>query len=151
MTTELDRQNGRVSGGYWGQSAPACPDARETPPRGPAGCRAVTPGAAATCSPAIPPGRSSRCWPAYPLWWVLGIADYMFIVLAIPMTVRLFTWRAQGRRLLRLPPGFSLWLLFLICMLAGAATLTLNPPGTIASPIGNRIIAFGDRGLATWP
>ena len=79
---------------------------------------------------------------------MLGIADYMFIVLAIPMTVRLFTWRAQGRRLLRLPPGFSLWLLFLICMLAGAATLTLNPPGTIASPIGNRIIAFGDRGLS---
>jgi len=64
------------------------------------------------------------------------------------MTMRLFAWRAEGRRLLRLPPGFSLWLLFLICMLAGAATLGLTAPGTIASPLGNRIISFGDRGAS---
>jgi hypothetical protein len=148
MTTELDRQNGRVSGGYWGQPAPAGPDARETPPRGPArmpGSHARRRGNLLSRYPAWP---IIALLAGYPLWWALGIADYMFIVLAIPMAVRLYTWRAQGRRLLRLPPGFSLWLLFLICMLAGAATLTLNPPGTIATPIGNRIVAFGDRGFS---
>jgi hypothetical protein len=148
MTTELDRQNGRVSGGYWGQPAPAGPDARETPPRGPArmpGHHAARRGNLLSRHPAWP---LVALLAGYPLWWALGIADYMFIVLAIPMAVRLYTWRAQGRRVLRLPPGFSLWLLFLICMLAGAATLTLTPPGTIASPIGNRIVAFGDRGLS---
>jgi hypothetical protein len=156
MTTELDRQNGRASSGYWGQavagpSAPG-PGTRETPlpehrrasgsePRRTSGSRA---------------GLLSRhpAWPivallaGYPIWWALGIADYMFIVLAVPMAVRLYTWRSQGRRLLRLPPGFSLWLLFLICMLAGAATLGLTAPGTISSSLGNRIVAFGDRGAS---
>lgn len=147
MTTELDRQNGRAASGHWDQPT-------------------ADPGAAA--STAGEPGRTSGsharrrgsllrrtpAWPliallvGYPLWWALGIADYMFILLAIPMAVRLYSWRAQGRRLLRLPPGFSLWLLFLICMLAGAATLGLTAPGTIASPVGNRIIAFGDRGAS---
>jgi len=81
----------------------------------------------------------------YPLWWALGIADYMFLLLAVPMALRLYGWHVQGRRRLRLPPGFSVWLLFLICMLAGAATLTLTAPGTTASPVGNRIFAFADR------
>ena len=39
-------------------------------------------------------------------------------------------------------------MLFLICMLAGAATLSLAAPGTIASPVGNRIISFADRGAS---
>ena len=81
----------------------------------------------------------------YPLWWALGIADYMFLLLAVPMALRLYGWHVQGRRRLRLPPGFSVWLLFLLCMLAGAATLSLTAPGTTASPVGNRIFAFADR------
>jgi hypothetical protein len=149
MTTELDRQNGRAASGHWDQpAAAAAPGARKSSARQPgrtAGSHARRRGNLLSRYPA---------WPliallvGYPLWWAMGIADYMFILFAIPMAMRLYGWRAQGRRLLRLPPGFSLWLLFLICMLAGAATLGLTAPGTIASPLGNRIIAFGDRGAS---
>jgi hypothetical protein len=84
----------------------------------------------------------------YPVWWALGIADYMFIVLAIPMAVRLYSWHTSSRRAVRLPPGFSIWLLFLIIMLAGATTLALTAPGTVPSPVGSRVLAFGDRGAS---
>jgi hypothetical protein len=148
MTTGLDRRNGRAGGDHWDQPAAAVPGASEGSPE--------------------PPGRTSGshakdrgnllerypAWPlvallvGYPVWWALGVADYMFVVLAIPMAWRLYSWRAHGRRLLRLPPGFSLWLLFLVCMLAGAATLSLAAPGSVNSPLGNRAIAFADRGAS---
>lgn len=83
----------------------------------------------------------------YPVWWALGIADYMFIVFAIPMAFRLRSWKASGRHPVRLPPGFSIWLLFLICMFAGLATISLTAPGTAVSPTGPRFISFADRAL----
>jgi hypothetical protein len=94
---------------------------------------------------------SDPAWPlvfllaGYPLWWALGVADYMFIVLAIPMAVRLYRWHAAGRRVVRLPPGFSIWVLFLICMLAGAATLTLTAPHTVITPTSSRALSYLDR------
>lgn len=80
----------------------------------------------------------------YPLWWALGLAGFIFIILAIPMLARLYAWHVSGRRL-RVPPGFSIWLLFLVILIAGAATLPLTAPGTVASPLSSRVIAFGDR------
>ena len=80
-----------------------------------------------------------------PLWWALGFGDYMFILLAIPMAARLYAWSAQGNRRIRLPPGFGLWLLFLLVVLLGAATLSATAPGTLASPVSNRIISYGVR------
>jgi hypothetical protein len=145
MTTGLDRRNGRAGNDRWDQ---------------PAAGRGETPLGAA----GRPSGSHARrrgnllerypAWPVvallagYPIWWALGIADYMFVVFAFPMAWRLYSWRARGRRLLRLPPGFSLWLLFLVCMLAGAATLSLTSPGSVPSPVGNRAIAFADRGAS---
>jgi hypothetical protein len=84
----------------------------------------------------------------YPLWWVLGIADYMFVVLAIPMAVRLYRWHVHSTRRLRLPPGFLWWMLFLVCMLAGVATLSLSAPGTAVSPMGTRVASFAARSLS---
>jgi len=80
----------------------------------------------------------------YPLWWALGLADLMFVFLAIPMAARLYVWHAAGRRL-RAPPGFAIWLLFLVVMLAGVATLSLAAPDTAASPLSSRIVSYGDR------
>ncbi len=149
MTTELQRDqgNGLPGGGRWDR--PATAGTRETP----AGPRSRAAGSHAR--------RRRRqllashpAWPivallvGYPLWWALGIADYMFLLFAIPMAARLYVWQGQSRRQLRLPPGFSIWLLFLLCMLAGAVTLSLTAPGTIASPVGNRIVAFSDRGAS---
>ena len=62
----------------------------------------------------------------YPLWWALGFGDFVFILLAIPMAARMYAWRAHSLRPVRTPPGFGLWLLFLLCMLAGATALTLT-------------------------
>ena len=81
----------------------------------------------------------------YPLWWALGIADFMFPLLAIPMAARMFGWRAHGRTI-RLPPGFGLWLLFLLWVVAGAVTLSLTAPGTVDSAVSHRIISFVNRG-----
>ena len=78
----------------------------------------------------------------YPLWWALGIADYIFIIMAVPMAARLYAWSARDNRRLRVPPGFALWLLFLVCVLAGVATLSATAPGTLASPVSNRIISY---------
>jgi hypothetical protein len=80
----------------------------------------------------------------FPVWWALGAADLMFILLAIPMAARLYAWHRRGRRV-KVPPGFGLWLLFLVVMLAGVAALSLTAPGTAASPLSSRAIAYGFR------
>jgi hypothetical protein len=103
------------------------------------------------------PGRGPLArhpaWPVvalligYPLWWALGLADFMWIILAVPMALRILAWRAYGSRRLRLPPGFGIWLLFLLCSAAGVAVLTLTAPGTVPSPVSHRVLSYGDRTL----
>jgi len=101
------------------------------------------------------PGLLARhpAWPitvllvGYPLWWALGLADFTWIFLAIPMAFRMLAWHAHGARRIRMPPGFGLWLLFLICSVAGLAALTLTAPGTVPSAVSHRVISYGDRNL----
>ncbi|MGO9296193.1 MAG: O-antigen ligase family protein [Streptosporangiaceae bacterium] len=81
----------------------------------------------------------------YPLWWALGLADFLWILLAIPMTARMVAWRRFGNRRIRVPPGFGLWLLFLVCAVAGMAALTLTAPGTVPSAISHRVLSWTDR------
>ena len=69
-----------------------------------------------------------------PLWWALGFGDYIFILLSIPMAARLYAWSAHGNRRIRVPPGFALWLLFLLVVLLGAATLAATAPGHPGQP-----------------
>jgi hypothetical protein len=83
----------------------------------------------------------------FPLWWALGIGDFMFIILAVPMAARLVAWHTSSSRRLRLPPGFSIWLLYIVCMLAGVLTMSLTAPGTAVSSVGSRYVAFADRAL----
>jgi hypothetical protein len=83
----------------------------------------------------------------YPLWWALGLADYLPIFLAVPMAARMYAWRASGARRIKLPPGFALWLLFLLCTAASAAALSLQAPGTIDSSVSNRLLSSGERGM----
>lgn len=86
---------------------------------------------------ALPPA-----WPLtaliafFPLWWLLGIGEFSFLIFAVPMAFELLR-----RRPLKLPPGFALWLLFLLWVVAGFALLGVNPPGTVASPMANRVSA----------
>src|ERR1700722_16118893 len=102
------------------------------------------------------PGATARqgilarnpAWPVtallagYPLWWALGIADFMWAILAIPMLVQMVVWRTRGDRRLRGPPAFGLWLLFLVVAFIGVLALKLSAPGTVVSSVSHRILSF---------
>ncbi len=135
MTTALQRpgQNGRVH-----QPGAPLPD---------------------TAASGLPRPRGSwfardPAWPivallaGWPLWWMLGIGTYMTVLAAIPMARRLYLWRATRSRAIRVPPAFGLWLLFLLVMFAGIATLSLTAPGTEAGPVSHRLVSWGLRALS---
>jgi hypothetical protein len=81
----------------------------------------------------------------YPLWWALGLADWMLIILAVPLALRLRRWSGTRSRTVQLPDGFAIWLVFLLVMLAGAAMLTLRAPDTVAGSLFNRALSFTNR------
>jgi hypothetical protein len=116
--------------------------------------------------PGLPPLRAGRpvsrrkqwfanhpAWPVvallagYPFWWALGLADMSVIILAIPMALRMRSWHRRGNRKILVPPGFGMWLLFLICALAGVITLGLAAPHTVVSSMSNRALSYVDRSL----
>lgn len=83
----------------------------------------------------------------YPVWWALGLADYTWVLLAVPMTARMIAWHRHRSRPIRVPPGFGIWLLFLICVAAGVFLLTQTAPGTVPSAVSHRLISFTVRTL----
>jgi polysaccharide biosynthesis protein PslJ len=95
---------------------------------------------------------SHPAWPVtallagYPIWWAFGLPDESVIILAIPMLLRMRSWGKSGRSV-KVPPAFGLWLLFLVCVVAGVATLGLPAPDTVVSALSNRALSFADRGL----
>jgi hypothetical protein len=82
----------------------------------------------------------------YLVWWALGLADESVIVLAVPMILRMRSWHRAGRRI-AVPPAFGLWLLFLVCTVAGAVTLGLAAPDTVVSSTSNRLLSYLVRTL----
>src|SRR5215472_15521943 len=115
---------------------------------------ATRPGSAARPSAAAHGrGFAARhpAWPVtallagYPLWWALGLADFMWIILAVPMTSQMVAWHTRGDRRIKVPPRFGLWLLFLIIAVAGIATVSLTAPGTVASPVSHRVLSYINR------
>ncbi|MGA8210922.1 MAG: O-antigen ligase family protein [Nocardioidaceae bacterium] len=71
-----------------------------------------TPAALPRSGPA--PAARLPSWPVtmlfalYPLWWLLGVADVIWVVAAVAMALYL-----RRARAVRAPRGFGLWLLFL--------------------------------------
>ena len=78
----------------------------------------------------------------WPLWWALGVEEFIPLILAIPMVKRMYVWRATGARRLRFPPGFALWALFLLVMVLGLAVVDQEAPHTIPSPISHRAASW---------
>jgi hypothetical protein len=108
------------------------------------------------------PGRSPRAkrlswfardpaWPivallaGWPLWWCLGVGDYFPIVLAFPMVRRMWRWRVNRDRTIKLPPGFKIWTLFLVVTLFSIAAISQTAPDSVPSPTGSRIISWALR------
>ena len=68
----------------------------------------------------LPPG-----WPlyvlvvGYPLWWVLGLSNFGWTLVAIPMLMYMVSHKVA-----RVPRRFGIWLLFLTWMLLSSLTLS---------------------------
>ena len=109
---------------------------------------------------APPPRRRSwfarePAWPLvallvpWPLWWALGLPSYIFVLLAIPMAYHMYLWKARYGRVIRMPPGFGLWLLYLVVMFFGVTMLHEDAPGTLPGGIFSHMVAsWGLRAVA---
>lgn len=73
----------------------------------------------------------------FPLWWVLGLSHFIFLILAVPMA-----WELMRRRPVFAPTGFGLWLLFLVVVASGSVLLWIVPPGTIAPEGASKLIPW---------
>ncbi|MDG6105403.1 hypothetical protein Daura_47545 [Dactylosporangium aurantiacum] len=101
------------------------------------------------------PERAKRrhrlpAWPVtgllllFPLWWALGLGTLIFFLVAVPMTVSLVRHRASGQ-VVKLPPGFLLWLLFLAVVGLGLFSLGADPAGTVPGTAASRLVSFAFR------
>ncbi|HEV7196845.1 MAG TPA: hypothetical protein VGN19_12980 [Pedococcus sp.] len=92
-------------------------------------------GGRVSVAPRIRPG-----WPLtallvlYPLWWALGLGTLILFVLTVPMVAHL------RHRRIAVPPGFGLWMLFLVWAVASAAMLQYDPPGVAAGAASKRLV-----------
>jgi hypothetical protein len=92
--------------------------------------------------PPAPGGLGGPGWPLtallvlYPLWWALGMGTLAVFLLAVPMALHL--WR---RRPVIVPPGFGIWLLFLVWVVASTIMLPRNPPGTLPDTVSGRLVS----------
>jgi hypothetical protein len=64
----------------------------------------------------------------FPVWWALGLAQLIFFATAGAMAVILYKRRSS----IMVPRGFTVWLLFLLWMLAGVFVVRAIAPGTAA-------------------
>jgi hypothetical protein len=108
----------------------------------------------------FPPRRKSwfarePAWPlvallvGWPLWWALGLVSYIFVLLAIPMAYRMYLWKQRYGRAIRKPPGFGLWLLFLLVMFFGITMLHEDAPLTLPGGVFSHMVAsWGLRAVA---
>jgi hypothetical protein len=103
---------------------------------------------AAPLGPPAVPGRAraraswASGWPLsallmlYPLWWALGLGTLIVFILAVPMLIGL-----ARRKRISVPPGFGLWVFFLVWLVISTVMLSQNPPGTLAAPASSRTIS----------
>jgi hypothetical protein len=76
----------------------------------------------------------------FPLWWVLGLADFVFLLAAVPMAVSLVR-----RRTIVTPRGFGIWLVFLAVVVVSAGVLAAQAPFAAEGDFGGRALTFGYR------
>ncbi len=97
-----------------------------------------------TVEPITPPVSRVRrffrdpAWPlkavllGFPIFWVLGLGEFVWALMAPPMAYQL--WRM--RRPIRVPPYFGIWLALLLWVVAGGLMIGQHLPGTLAGSGG---------------
>ncbi len=91
--------------------------------------------------------RLPAAWPlvvlfvGFPVWWILGLANIMFLAMAGAMALQLV-----HRPRLVVPRGFGFWLLFLLWVVAGFFMLWVDAPGAVpGGGGGGRLLVFTYR------
>jgi hypothetical protein len=75
----------------------------------------------------------------FPVFWVCGLGEFVWMIMAVPMAYRLW---ARPKRI-RVPPFFGLWLAFLVWVIAGGLMIGEQLPGTLTTSGG--FIGWGIR------
>jgi hypothetical protein len=110
-------------------TAPAEPREQADSADGPAGRPGRHHGERRRLLPTVP-----YAWPLwallvfYPVWWLLGIGTFIYPIAALPMGIYLLRHRP-----IKVPPGFGIWLIFLVWFCCSVIMLRVNPPGTYGS------------------
>lgn len=76
----------------------------------------------------------------WPVWWALGLTQLVFVAAAIPLA---WTLKNRGRRMY--PPGFGMWVLFLVLVAVSGLALDVQAAGTVTSGSAGRYVAFAMR------
>jgi hypothetical protein len=76
----------------------------------------------------------------FPFWWLLGVGEFIFILVAFPMALTL--WR---RGSLVVPRGFLLWVGFLCLVLTGPLMLTAQAPDSARGGLFGALLTFTFR------
>lgn len=77
----------------------------------------------------------------FPVWWVMGLANFILPIAAFFMALRLLRQRPVA-----LPRAFGVWFLFLIWVLAGVFVLGIEAPGAVQTDGGiGRYLTYGYR------
>lgn len=93
-----------------------------------------------------PPSQWPAHWPltvlcvGFPLWWALGLASLLPLVLALPMALTLLR-----RRPLHVPRGFGWWLLFLACVVVSVTMSFVDAPGAVPGGGPSRLVVYAFR------
>ncbi len=92
------------------------------------------------------PSQWPAHWPltvlclGFPLWWALGMAELMPLMLMIPMGLQVLR-----RHPIRVPDGFGWWLIFLLTVVASVAMLFVDAPGAVPGGGPSRVVVFALR------
>lgn len=76
----------------------------------------------------------------WPLWWAIGISQFIFPILAAPLA-----WQLYRRGHVRVPPGFWIWGMFLLWVVVSAAALDVTVEGALPPTGTGRYLAFTAR------
>lgn len=90
------------------------------------------------------PAAAPAAWPiavlllGYPLWWILGIASFIPLLLAVPMVVQI----VRTRRQILVPRGTGWLLLFLVWVVASGFVLGADAPWAVPGGGPERMFIF---------
>jgi hypothetical protein len=76
----------------------------------------------------------------FPLWWALGMSEFICLIMAVPMAAELIR-----RRRVDLPRGFGFWLLFLLWVVAGFMVIQVSTVGAVPDNSPTRYITWAYR------